>query len=170
MVWWLIRCLKEELDKEDRKILYNVLTQTFVQGKCTYKKRISDLGVDEIVEHSDAPLLAPEIFIFNGDIQYNFKKVMILDNSDLDILIKNLIEIKNFIGRYNEMKKINTDIELMDELIKIIREYDSSKGDKNMSVDQMRDLINSHEFKSDFAHNCALDTLKDYQRMRSDLG
>ena len=52
---------------------YNIQTDVFKHGKCTYKVRVSDFGKDEIVEHSDAPLLAPRIFIFNDDIQYDFK-------------------------------------------------------------------------------------------------
>ena len=88
---------------------YNIHTDVFKKGKCTYKVRISDFGKDEIVEHSDAPLLAPKIFIYNDDIQYNFKDILITHDNDLEIFIENLIEIKEFInniqkkrGHYND--------------------------------------------------------------------
>jgi len=76
---------------------YNIKTETIQRGKCIYKKRITDLGIDGVVEHKDAPLLAPKVFIFNGTIQYDFKNILILNNDDLDTFTKNLTEIKDFL-------------------------------------------------------------------------
>ena len=84
---------------------YNIHTDVFKLVKCTYKVRVSDFGKDEIVEHSDAPLLAPRVFIFNEDIQYDFTTILISNEKDLDIVIKNLIEIKEFINIVQKEKR-----------------------------------------------------------------
>ena len=87
---------------------YNIHTKVFKQGKCTYKIRNSDFGKDEIVEHNDAPLLAPRISIFENYTQYDFSKILVTSMDDLNHLIENLIEIRGFIESIGQRKKEKT--------------------------------------------------------------
>ena len=67
------------------------------------------------------------------------------------------------------MKTFNTDNELLDEIIRIIKNYDSSKGEKNVSIQEVSDMIENHKFEYDFGYATALEMLSDYRNMRTIL-
>ena len=66
------------------------------------------------------------------------------------------------------MKKFDNDYDLIDELISIIRRYESSKGEDNISIDEVSNMVENHNFTSKYAYMCALDVLENYNRLRQD--
>lgn len=79
-------------------------TETIKEGKCSYKLRFSSFGVDEMVEHDDAPLLAPEITIINDKVHLNFFHISASDNKDLNIISRNIEEIQSLINKRKRLK------------------------------------------------------------------
>ncbi|MDU3180458.1 MAG: hypothetical protein E6686_03530 [Lachnospiraceae bacterium] len=82
----------------------------YTEGKCKYTLlRNSETGTTESLGlfHSDAPLLAPQIIPdphFKGFV-WDFSKVMVLDDSDLDILTKNIEELRNFVKKIKYIRE-----------------------------------------------------------------
>ena len=69
----------------------------------------------------------------------------------------------------NTTKKFNTDNELLEELVSIVKSYDSSKGEENISIDEISAMIENHNFQYDFGYTTALEILNNYKEMRSIL-
>lgn len=67
------------------------------------------------------------------------------------------------------MKTFNTDNELLDEILSIIKNYDSTKGEDNVSIEEVSAMIENHKFEYDFGYSAALGMLNDYKNMRSTL-
>lgn len=59
------------------------------------------------VYHKDAPLLAPEITVdpYKPDFIWDFAKVMMLNDEDLDTLMKNICELRSFIEKIKDIEK-----------------------------------------------------------------
>lgn len=83
---------------------------TYTEGNCQYVLlRNNENGVTEAVglKHRDAPLLAPQIIPdphFRRFV-WDFSEVMILKDSDLDVLTKNIEEMRKFVKKIENIWK-----------------------------------------------------------------
>lgn len=71
------------------------------EGNCEYKELREKNGTlaGEIIRHADAPLLAPEVFVFNDSVSFEFRNIIVTNEEDLDRLIENIKELKKFVHK-----------------------------------------------------------------------
>lgn len=78
----------------------------YKEGKCSYQLsyyNVLDCSQEKI-EHEDClGLMAPEVIVYEDELQLSFSKVLVLDR-DLDTFLENVKELRNFIKLVGDIR------------------------------------------------------------------